>query len=170
VPLPYDEKLGLTKEEYGKYMELWEKREFRGEAQLVLILRETKPGEWVINATGPASMISTLRYFPEKDEFRSPNGTLERLEDIDTPEKSILGKWKGREWRFLEKTMIGMTKENIALGRMADGKYGIIVYRVQEISAQGTPMYDRSMVIRFALAAGAPGDKKDAKTGAKKGG
>jgi len=147
---------------------LWAKREFRAEAEAVLILREAKPGEWVINATGLASMISTLRYFPAKDEFRSPNGTMVRIEDIDTPENGMLGKWKGYEWRFLEKTMIGVTKENIALGRMADGKHGIIVYRVQEVSSQGTPLYDRNMVIRFALPASDPGDKKDTKKDTKK--
>jgi len=165
VPLPYDEKLGLTKEEYQKYLELWGKREFLSEGQVVLILREAKPGEWMLNATGLAGMVSTLRYFPEKDEFRSPNGTMVRIEDIDAVANSILGKWTGREWRFLEKTTIGMTKENIAIGRMAGDKYGLVVYRVQEISAQGTRLYDRSIVIRFGLAAGSSAVKKGEKKG-----
>jgi hypothetical protein len=165
VPLPYDEKLGLTKEEYQKYMELWRKRELRGEEQVVLVLREAKPGEWVVNATGPASMVSTLRYFPEKDEFRSPNGTMARIEDVDAPTDSLLGKWTAREWRFLEKTTLGTIKENIAVGRLDAGGYGIILYRVQEVSAQGTPLYDRSIVIRFKPSAGAPAGKKGEKKG-----
>jgi hypothetical protein len=162
VPLPYHEKLGLTKEEYDKYLELWGKREFRSQAEVALILREAKPGEWVISATGPAGRISTLRYFPGKDVFKSPNGTLERIEDIDASENSILGKWKGREWRYLGKTEISTTKENIAIGKMADGKYGLIVYRIQEVSSQGSRLFDESMLIRFGLPGGSasPASKK----------
>jgi hypothetical protein len=165
VPLPYHEKLGLTKDEYDKYLELWSKREFRSEAEVMLMLRETKPGEWVITATGPASRVSTLRYFSDKDVFKSPNGALERIEDIDASENSILGKWKGHEWRYLGKTDISTTKENIAIGKMANGKYGLIVYRIQEVSSQGSRLFDESMLIRFGLAgvAASPAPKKGGK-------
>lgn len=153
VPLPYHEKLGLSKEEYADYIAQWAKREYRAMSRVVLQLKEPKPGEWSISATAGASTISTLRYIAEKDVFESPNGTLARIEDIDAPEESILGKWVGREWKFLEETSLGTTKENIAVGKTDDGKYGLVVYRVQETSSQGTRLYDKSMVIRFAAGA-----------------
>lgn len=155
VPLPFDEKLGLTKEEYANYIALWAKREYRASSRLVLQLREPKPGEWTISATGAGSPISTLRYNAEKDAFESPNGALARIEDIDAGEQSILGEWAGREWKFLEETSLGKVKENIALGKTGDGKYGLLVYRMQEISSQGTRLYDKSMVIRFIAGSGA---------------
>jgi len=153
VPLPFDEKLGLTKEEYADYIDQWSKREYRAMARVVLQLKEPKPGEWTISSTAAGSTISVLRYIAEKDVFESPNGTLARIEDIDAPEQSILGKWTGREWKFLEETSLGKTKENIAVGKTGDGKYGLVVYRMQETSSQGTRLYDKSLVIRFAAGA-----------------
>src|SRR5688500_7873221 len=90
-PLPYDEKLGLTKEEYDAYLQLWAKREFKPMQETVLLLRETSDGNWTLSGTGNAAAISTLRYQPKSDTFRSPNGELKRIEDINADNTSILG-------------------------------------------------------------------------------
>jgi hypothetical protein len=55
------------------------------------------------------------------------------------------------EWKFEEETGLGKTKENFALGQFADKKYGLIVYRAQELSSEGKRVLDKSMVIRFPL-------------------
>ena len=151
VPLPYHENLGLTKEEYDEYMKLWNQREFKTIEEVMLLLRESSDKSWIITATGGASTLSTLRYTPKSDSFRSPNGKLTRLEDIDAPAESVLGAWKGFEWRYEEETGLGTTKENIALGQSADGKFGMVVYRAQELTETGTRLLDHSLVIRFPL-------------------
>jgi len=151
APLPYDERLGLTKEEYDEYINLWNKREFKPSADVMLLLRESTTGTWSVTATGEASAITTLRYDPKSDSFRSPNGELKRIEDINAPADSILGAWTGSEWKFDEETTLGKTKENLAFGKMAGDKYGLIVYRFQEISSEGTRLVDKSLVVRFAL-------------------
>jgi len=150
-PLPYDEKLGLTKEEYDAYLQLWAKREFKPMQETVLLLRETSDGNWTLSGTGNAAAISTLRYQPKSDTFRSPNGELKRIEDIKADSTSILGAWTGKEWRFEEESSLGKTKENIAVGQYADKKYGLVVYRAQEISSEGTRLMDKSLAIRFPL-------------------
>jgi hypothetical protein len=157
VPLPFDERLGLTKEEYAEYLALWNKREFKAMEDVVLMLRQGSAGSWVIASTGGAGSLSTLRYLEKDDVFRSPNGELKRLDDIKADPASILGEWTGSEWKFEEETGLGKTKENLALGRMADGKFGLVVYRVQELSSEGTRLLDKSIVIRFRL--GKPADK-----------
>ena len=149
VPLPFHENLGLTKEEYDDYLKLWKQREFKTSEEVMILLRQGDKKSWVITATGSASTLSTLRYHAASDSFQSPNGKLTRLEDIDAPADSILGAWKGREWRFQEETGLGTTKENIALGQSADGKHGMIVYRVQELTGTGTRLLDKSLVVRF---------------------
>jgi len=156
VPLPYDERLGITREEYAEYLGLWEKREFKPVEDVMLVLRQSSGGTWTISSTGEASALTTLRYVEEKDVFQSPNGELARIDDIDADPASILGPWTGFEWRFEEETGLGQTKENLALGRMADGKFGLVVYRVQELSSEGTRLLDKSLVVRFPLAADAP--------------
>ncbi len=151
TPLPYDERLGLTKEEYNDYLALWNKREFKPMEDVMLLLRQSAPGTWVISATGGASTISTVRYNEKEDTFRSPNGDLKRIDDIKGDPASILGEWSGQEWKFEEETSLGKTKENIALGKFADNKYGLIVYRAQELSTEGRRLLDKSLVVRFPL-------------------
>ena len=151
TPLPYDERLGLTKEEYTDYLALWNKREFKSMEEVMLNLRQSAGDTWSITSTGGASAISTLRYSEKDDIFRSPNGELKRIEDIKADVNSILGEWSGSEWKFEEETGLGKTKENVAFGRFAGNQYGLIVYRVQELSTEGTRLLDKSLVVRFPL-------------------
>jgi hypothetical protein len=151
IPLPYDERLGLTKEEHAEYLALWNKREFKPTEEVMLLLRQSAGGTWALTSTGGASAISTMRYVEKDDIFRSPNGDLKRIDDIKAEPTSILGEWSGHEWKFEEETTLGKTKENVAVGRFGDNKYGLIVYRVQELSTSGTRLLDKSLVIRFPL-------------------
>jgi hypothetical protein len=151
VPLPYHANLGLTKEEYDQYIALWEKREFKSQEEVVLILRKTLGNNWTLTATGGAGVISTLRYDAEKDIFRSPSGTLERLKDIQADEKSILGAWSGKEWRYQESGKFGSVKQNFAMGKFDKGNHGLVIFREQEVSKEGSRLLDRSLVIRFTL-------------------
>jgi len=151
LPLPFHEKLGLTKEEYNEYLALWDQREFKSVEEVMLLLRKNSDEAWTITATGEASSLSTLRYHPKEDIFRSPNGTLTRLEDIQAAPTSVLGEWTGKEWKFEEETSLGKTKENIAVGTHADGKHCYLIYRVQELTSAGTRLLDKSLVIRFLI-------------------
>ncbi len=170
-PLPYDERLGLSKPEYDEYLALWNKREFKGIAEVMLLLRQGPGDTWSINSTGEASLFSTIRYTAKDDVFRSPNGELKRIADIKADSSSILGEWTGMEWKFEEETGLGKTKENLALGRLGGDKYGLIVYRAQELSSEGTRLLDKSLVVRFPLGkmptASKPATKPEAKPPAK---
>ncbi|WP_367874142.1 hypothetical protein [Luteolibacter sp. Populi] len=161
VPLPYDERLGLTKEEYDEYLKLWNKREFKAEEPVVILVKGDKDGRWTLNMSGSAQSLSTLKYDPKDDAFHSPNGTLKRIEDVTADADSTLGAWSGQEWRFQEESSLSITKENIAVGKTGDKKYGLVVYRFQEVSSQNTPLADSGMVIRFPL--GASGVAPEAK-------
>lgn len=149
IPLPWHEKLGLTKEEYADYLKQWDKREFKAVQQVLVRLEEPKPGEWMIRVSGIGMPIALLRYNPKTDIFKSPNGELKRIEDIDAEERSILGAWTGHEWRYEKKDEFISTKENIALGKYKDGKHCLLIYRLQE-STSGLKLADKSLVIRFA--------------------
>ena len=149
IPLPWHEKLGLNKEEYADYLKQWDKREFKTMQQVLVRLEEPKPGEWMIRVSGVGMPVSLLRYDPKKDVFKSPNGELVRIEDIDAEPQSILGAWSGQEWRYEKKTEFISTKENLALGKYKDGKYCLLIYRLQE-STSGLLLADKSLVVRFA--------------------
>lgn len=151
TPLPFHEDLGLTQDEYNEYIALWAKREFKPLHEVMLVLRESFGETWSLTASGEAGAISTLRYDPKEDTFRSPNGPLVRLDDIKADPTSILGAWSGKEWRFEEDTGLGTIKENFAIGKYDDKGFGLVVYRVQEVSTEGSRLLDKSLVIRFPL-------------------
>ncbi|WP_105042366.1 hypothetical protein [Rubritalea profundi] len=150
-PLPlFDEKLGMSQEEYDNYEKLWASRAAKKLADTSLMLTEVGDGQWKLNASGPAATLSLLRYDPKKNTFISPNGELEAIADIATPERSLLGAWKGKEWRFEADNSLTKSKENVALGTTSDGKYSFLIYRLQELTSSGKPLFDKSLVIRFA--------------------
>lgn len=151
IPLPYDERLGLSRQEYEEYLSMWNKREFKAMEDVTIVLRPSSGNSWTITATGEASTISTLRFQPKEDVFRSPNGNLKRIEDINAEASSILGEWTGREWKLEEDTGLGKTKENFAVGRFTNKPFGLLVYRAQETSTEGTRLLDRSLVVRFPI-------------------
>ncbi len=151
VPLPYHENLGLTKEEYDEYLALWAKREFKSTEEVLLVLRKTLGNTWTLTATGGAGIISTLRYDPTKNNFVCPSGNMEPLDDIKTDEKHILGAWSGKEWRFQESGLLGITKQNFAIGKFEKNQFGIIIYRAQELSTEGARIHEQSLVLRFPL-------------------
>ena len=117
----------------------------------MLLLRQNAGDSWSLTATGGASLFSTLRYDAKNDSFRSPNGELKRIDDVKADSTSILGEWSGSEWKFEEETGLGKIKENFARGRLANNNYGIIVYRAQELSTEGTRLLDKSLIVRFPL-------------------
>ncbi|MFC7336618.1 hypothetical protein ACFQY0_05480 [Haloferula chungangensis] len=158
VPLPFDEKLGLTQAEYDEYLKLWDSREFKAVEAVIIQLKQGSDKMWTITTAlgggqegGGSLPISTLKYDAEKDVFVSPNGTLKRLEDVKADKRSILGEWAGSEWRYEEETSLGKTKENFAIGKTGDGKMGLMIYRMQEVSSEGTRLYDKSIVLRFPM-------------------
>lgn len=155
VPLPFHENLGLSKEEYAKYLALWDQREMKPvpNGGVAIRLEQPKAGEWMVRVSGEGAPISLLRYLEKTDQTRSPNGVMSRLEDISADKRSILGAWSGHEWKFQEETALGKTKENFAIGKLVDDKMGLLVYRLQEVSSTGRLLYDKSLVIRFALPA-----------------
>jgi hypothetical protein len=151
VPLPYDPKLGLTKEEYDDYIKLRAQSQMQPVEKILLNLTKGKKGLWNIAASGSAQVISTLSYDAAKDTFTSPNGVLTRIADIKAEATSPMGVWSGHEWRFSDESGLTKLKENIAFGKTGDGKFGLIVYRFMEVSEEGTPLADKGILIRFPL-------------------
>ena len=151
VPLPFHERLGLTKGEYDDYIKFWGKREFKGIEAVPIRLSESSDGRWSIIVGGRAATLSTLKFDPKADSFKSPNGELKRIEDVAADGNSTLGAWTGHEWKLEDKSSLGTLKENFAIGKTGDKKYGLLVYRLQEVSEQGSKIADDGMVVRFPL-------------------
>lgn len=153
IPLPYNDKLGLSEKEYADYLKLWDARAMEPvpQGELIVRLEKSDSGHWMIRVTGQGSELTTMRYDEKADTFTSVSGTLERIDDIKADKLSILGAWTGKEWKMQLEDGFGSTKENLAIGKLSDNSYGLLVYRLQEASSSGRRLFDKSMVIRFAL-------------------
>ena len=153
VPMPFHENMGLTKKEYEDYLKVWDQRKFKV-IERVGIKLEERSGNWVIRTSGTAFPISLLKYDPKKDVFKSTNGELVKMPDVNSPKASILKAWKGHEWQFEKKSSLSTLRETLAIGAAADGKYGFLIYRLQEVSSTGRLLVDDSKVIRFVIPKG----------------
>lgn len=153
--LPYDAKLGISKADHDKYSKLYDQRKFKRVegGEVSLMLTDNGDGEWTINVfskqKGVTTPFSALSYIAKDDSFKSMSGTLVKIDDIKSPKNSVYGEWNGHEWRYFKEGSLCKTKENVALGRTGDKRYGILVHSLQEVSTRGTLLEDALTIIRF---------------------
>jgi len=150
-PMPYHEKLGITKEEYEEYLALWKQRTFKELKRVDLRLEKKKDDTWMIRATGPGFPIQALTFSPDFQTIISPNGTLKRTTDISSNQNALLGAWTGAEWMLESKGSISDTRENFAIGKQANNTAGYLLYRIQEVSSTGRVLYDNQILLQFPL-------------------
>ena len=149
IPLPFHEKLGLTKEEYDDYLLLWSKREFKVAQEITLLLRRGSEGRW--------NIIASVFWDAQFDKINW-TGNLGTTLPGKNDAGSKAAAWTGKEWRFEEETTLSKLKENFAIGTTADNKYHLLVYRAQEMTSNGTRLLDKNLVLRIANTAPAAKD------------
>ena len=91
-PVPYDERLGWTKDEYAKYLECWKLKQVQEVAPVALgIFASGERNIWDLAAVaqqGPLPM-STLKYDSSTKSWISPNGTLTLKGDVSYDELNV---------------------------------------------------------------------------------
>ena len=154
TPLKFDEKL-MTKEQYEGYLASWAKRKIVAmkdrngmPIKLKVELVKEDEGEYVFYVSGGMVPLSTMTYKVKSNSWSSMLGELKELEPIAAPEDSSLGAWKGYEWKSEKKDGRTMTKQNIAIGRSADKKFGYLIFRFQQLSGDSL-ISNKSYFMRF---------------------
>lgn len=152
VPLPFHENLGLTKEQYQKYRQLWSERTHKIIQPIELRL-EALGGSWMIRFAAKDVDLTLLRYNAKDDVFDGIGGKMGRIEDVEADPETMLGAWTGQEWKFQKENLLGRTRENFAIGKEKDGKHGLILYRLQNINRKGKFLAYENLLIRFPIEA-----------------
>ena len=139
-PVPYDERLGWTKEDYAKYLECWKKKQIQEVAPVAMgIFPDGDQGIWnlaTVVQQGPLPM-STLKYDSNTKSWISPNGALALKGDVSYDDMNVYGAWSGKEWTLEKKTILSTLTETVILGKTKDGKYAYFcVQHVREESGQ----------------------------------
>lgn len=153
-PVPYDERLGWTKEDYAKYLECWNKKKIQEVAPVALgVFSSEDRGIWSLAAVaqqGPLPM-STLKYDSNTKSWISPNGTLALKGDVSYDEWNVYGAWSGKEWTMEKKTILSTLTETIIVGKTKDGKYVYFVYNMSEKNPDNVAIANQSIVLRIPV-------------------
>ena len=134
-PVPYDERLGWTKDEYAKYLECWKLKQ----VDLAAVAQQ-----------GPLPM-STLKYDSSTKSWISPNGTLTLKGDVSYDDLNVYGAWSGKEWTMEKKTILSTLTETIIAGKTKDGKYAYFVYNMSEKNPDNVAIANQSIVLRVPV-------------------
>lgn len=154
-PVPYDERLGWTKDEYDKYLECWSKKQVQEVAPVAVgVFPAAERGIWNLAALaqqGPLPM-STLKYDSNAKSWISPNGTLPLKGDVSYDDLNVYGAWSGKEWTLENKTILSTLTETVIVGKTKDGKYAYFVYNMSEKNPDNLPIANQSIVLRIPMA------------------
>ena len=153
-PLPFDERLGFTKEAYDKYIKAWQERKLVPVEEVIARWEPSSDGKWKIKAisatNGQPLPLTTLEYDSKADSWSSPNGELKRQkDDVNFSKDNLFGQWKGPQWLYEDKSSLGTVVENFAVGKSDDGKNIFLVYRLVELASTGQPTWQNMYVIRI---------------------
>ena len=153
-PVPYDERLGWTKDEYAKYLECWKLKQVQEVAPVALgIFASGERNIWDLAAVaqqGPLPM-STLKYDSSTKSWISPNGTLTLKGDVSYDDLNVYGAWSGKEWTMEKKTILSTLTETIIAGKTKDGKYAYFVYNMSEKNPDNVAIANQSIVLRVPV-------------------
>ena len=152
-PVPYDERLGWTKDEYAKYLECWKLKQVQEVAPVALGhgFQGQFPGrQAAVAQQGPLPM-STLKYDSSTKSWISPNGTLTLKGDVSYDELNVYGAWSGKEWTMEKKTILSTLTETIIAGKTKDGKYAYFVYNMSEKNPDNVAIANQSIVLRVPV-------------------
>ena len=154
MSVPYDERLGWTKDEYAKYLECWKLKQVQEVAPVALgIFASGERNIWDLAAVaqqGPLPM-STLKYDSSTKSWISPNGTLTLKGDVSYDELNVYGAWSGKEWTMEKKTILSTLTETIIAGKTKDGKYAYFVYNMSEKNPDNVAIANQSIVLRVPV-------------------
>lgn len=131
-PLPYDEKLGISKEDYEEYLSLASKRSLVKTGEVTLSVASDDDKTFEISCDDTLATIDGVRLDLTSDKVDTPFGSAaERLDIEASPKQSLTGPWSGVEWKFIEikDNKATGTMVQFALGRLEETGRGILYYK-----------------------------------------
>jgi hypothetical protein len=135
-PLPYDARLGLTKEEHGEYLSLTKKITLtKVKAAKVRVQRD---GQRIVlsfgdDLPGLKEMVLDLK----ADTVTTPFGVATERSRIRASEgQRATGPWDGIQWKLekVEEEPASATSVKFALGKLKESGRGILYFDVKQIS------------------------------------
>lgn len=160
-PLPYDERLWDSKDEYDAYKAIWDKREIKSAEVVAMGLNPSgEPNVWYLNSGTldqkdrqlKPLLLTALKYDSKNNEWISNNGILKFKGEVTRSADSAFGEAKGHEWLLEVSDSLVKLQESVIFTKSTDGKYVYTYYNMSESSAvTGKQLAKGGFVLRFAL-------------------
>ncbi|QDT76623.1 hypothetical protein GmarT_00450 [Gimesia maris] len=135
-PLPHDERMGISKEEYEEFLKLSQKTTMRKMKEAPLIITQKEEDVFELDGGTELSDFTGIVIDLKQDQVQSPFGTLTERSIINAPESTALGAWNGVQWKGNLTEADGVTGSvaKLAMGKIKKSGRCVIYYDVRKIT------------------------------------
>ncbi|WP_299462941.1 hypothetical protein [uncultured Gimesia sp.] len=135
-PLPYDERMGISKEEYEEFLKLSQKTTMRKMSEAPLIITQKEDDVFELDGGTELSDFTGMVIDLKQDQVQSPFGILAERSIINAPESTALGAWNGVQWKGNPSGANGATGAvaKLAIGKIKKSGRCVIYYDVRKIT------------------------------------
>jgi hypothetical protein len=142
-PLPYDPKMGITKEEYRVISAPNKNIRFVADQKITLSFIKQEGGKIKIR-TQPTSPLDNI-VLDDKAGITTPYGDLKNVTMINyTDKNSPTGAWKGVQWKLESIDQEKRTAKAVkfAIGKMENNQQNLLYYDVLEVNNDQKERFD----------------------------
>ena len=135
-PLPYDERMGLTEEEYREYLALASAPVLRQVGSVGLRFEWDGDSSVLVTATDPDLGVGELRIDLTRERVETAYGVLaDRSEINNDAEDSPTGPWVGVQWSLEEgdDELQHAVSASLSLGRLERTGEGILYFNAKQV-------------------------------------
>lgn len=158
-PVSWDEKLGLTREEYAEFLAESANVSLVKTGEGTIELLRSSDGRITIRAAAPLADLDGIVIDTRADRVETPFGeTTAKSEIKASDEQKATGPWNGEQWELgIAGAAAGTgTQVRFALGRLVESGRGILYYHALEVTADGKRR-GANRIVLFELAGSSQG-------------
>ncbi|MFD0673773.1 hypothetical protein [Cohnella sp. GCM10027633] len=131
-PLPYDERLGITEEEYSFFKSLNDYMNMIKQKEVTIQIEKDRGQVTVTNAESP--VLKKFTFNNTKNTISTVLGDLEYSNEIVASEdQKVTGRWNGYSWRLEERNNKLL---QISIGQLEGEGKGVIYIKLQEMGKE----------------------------------
>jgi len=140
-PLPYDPRLGLTRDEYDEYLSL--AKELKLTKVRAATARVKRDGQRVVLSFGDdLPGLKEIALDLKADEVATPFGVAADRSRVRASEgQKATGPWDGIQWKKVEEKPSSATAVTFALGKLKDSGRGMLYYDVKHVEEESKAVF-----------------------------
>ena len=147
-PLPYDEKLGMTKNEYEEFLALGEKKEMKKFGS-VKITTTTNANIFQIHSGGELSDLDEVKINLKELTITTPFGVITNLAPDTSEGGGVIGPFSGYEGKFEngDEDFNNATTISFLVGRQKNTGKNFIYYKVGILKSKNAVKDTRTLIL-----------------------